>query len=182
MTMLAMSGFFYNWNFFKLDTGLAQLSGDLETLEKNAALYCAQDAAGQAAYNNSLKHPQAAPFCYDYCFSAAYSYALMHTGYGLPVQNTPIKVVNDINGNDLGWAYGAMLYEINRLGWSYSPPSSDVDYSAPFFIALGCIVGLLFTSIALAVSFFKLKREQEQRGIGSSGDNNEYTQMAGESL
>ena len=179
--MLAMSGFFYNWNFFQLDTGLAQLSSDLETLEKNASLYCAQDAAGQAAYNNSLKHPQAAPFCYDYCFSAAYSYALMHTGYGLPVQNTPIKVVNDINGNDLGWAYGAMLYEINRLGWSYSPPSND--YSATILIVLfTSIAGLLFTSIALAVSLFKLKREQEQRGIGSSGDNDEYTQMAGESL
>jgi hypothetical protein len=179
--MLAMSGFFYNWNFFQLDTGLAQLSSDLETLEKNAALYCAQDAAGQAAYNNSLKHPQAAPFCYDYCFSAAYSYALMHTGYGLPVQNTPIKVVNDINGNDLGWAYGAMLYEINRLGWSYSPPSND--YSTTILIVLfTSIAGLLFTSIALAVSLFKLKREQEQRGIGSSGDNDEYTQMAGESL
>ena len=153
-TFLAMSSFFYTWSFFQLPTGAgadAGLSGDLAALVTKAEAFCSMDAKGQAAYNNSLPHPQSPPYVYDYCFGAAYSHALLRLGYGMQESETPIQVSGTINGNSVSWACefmhstdavvfyliqskyfvptfshsqtpisdGAMIWEINRLGWSY---------------------------------------------------------------
>ena len=107
MTFLAMSSFFYTWSFFKLPTGAgvnANRSGDLSALLAAAKSFCSKDAKGQAAYNNSLPYPQQPPYVYNYCFGAAYAFALLHLGYGMPKENTPIQVGSSVNGNSVSWA------------------------------------------------------------------------------
>ena len=169
MTLLAMSSFFFNWDFFQLKTGTGSKSSDVTALLAAAESFCTKDAAGQAAYNNSLPDPQPAPYCYDYCFGAAYSKALLVDGYGLDATKTPIEVVDKImvdgQKNDVTWAYGAMLYEINRLGWTYDAPTAT-PFSTPFYVSLAISLLLLTVTFFLA---FKLQRIKN-RGGGTSED------------
>ena len=166
MKLLAMASFYYNWGFFKLTTGMKEPSSDLNALVAAAESFCNLDAIGQAAYNNSLPHPQHAPFVYDYCFGAAYSHALLHTGYGLPLKDTPLQVVKTINGNDVGWAYGAMLWEINRLGWSYDGNDTCSDFSVPFYVAIGgiCLLGCVIMGLLAMIVRMKRRGENDLNG------------------
>ena len=177
MKLLAMSGFFYDWSFFQLTTGMEEPSSDLNALVAAAESFCNKDAQGQAAYNNSLARPESAPYCYTYCFGAAYAHALLHTGYGMEESNTPIQVVQTISGNDLGWAYGAMLWEVNRLGWSYNGSNASNDSNVAFYVSLGVCGVLLLTTVALAVAFVRLKKQQEEESLFGYNDLN-----GGESL
>ena len=176
MTLLAMSSFFFNWNFFQLKTGAGSESSDVTALLAAAESFCTKDAAGQAAYNNSLPHPQKAPFCYDYCFGAAYSKALLVDGYGLDATKTPIQVVNSItvdgHENDLGWAYGAMLYEINRLGWSYDAPNTATPFSTPFYVSL--VISLLLLTVTFFLAF---KLQRIKNGGGGTSEDASYNNI-----
>jgi hypothetical protein len=61
-----------------------------------------------------------------YCFVASYTYSLLRDGYGFDLDRN-ITVVSKVNGLKVGWALGAMLYEINALPWEYVPPSTWVN-------------------------------------------------------
>lgn len=54
-----------------------------------------------------------------YCFRSAYAFQLLHNGYGFGMNDT-IRATNVINGQKVGWALGAMLYEINAMPWQYA--------------------------------------------------------------
>ena len=61
-------------------------------------------------------------------------------GYGFP-HNQTLTVVDQVNGNKVGWALGAILYEINALPWA---KESNFGDSIPWgWIMAGCIVGML---------------------------------------
>lgn len=53
-----------------------------------------------------------------YCFIAAYAYGMLTEGYHFE-PNRNLTVVAKIDGLKVGWALGAMLYEINALPWEY---------------------------------------------------------------
>ena len=72
------------------------------------------NTAGLVTYNAGLSRPSSSEYLYDFCFNAAFSHALLDKGYGLATNGTPIKVVGKIEGSDVSWAYGSMLYEVNR--------------------------------------------------------------------
>jgi hypothetical protein len=160
MTFIAMSGFYYDWSYFQLSTGAGKLSSSVASLAAAAEIYCNLDAEGQAAYNNSLSHPSPAPFCYNFCFGAAYSQALLVEGYQLPEKNTKVEVVSNINGNDVGWAYGSMLYQINKLGWSYEPPVLAIRTLMYIFGAAAA--ALLLATMVLLVKLIQLRKNKSE--------------------
>jgi Golgi nucleoside diphosphatase len=67
----------------------------------------------------------------SYCFQSAYTYQLLHNGYGFGLDDT-VRVTKVISGHKVGWALGAMLYEINSMPWEHAPDRShepdQIDY------------------------------------------------------
>jgi hypothetical protein len=71
----------------------------------------------------------------SYCFRSVYVFQLLHNGYGFQLNDT-IRAAKVINGHKVGWALGAMLYEINAMPWSYKT-------SHPFSVELSNNDGIL---------------------------------------
>ena len=78
-----------------------------------------------------------APYLYDpqylptLCFGAAYSTALLNDGYGMPMDDTPVDVVDQIKGTSVEWAYGRMIFEANKLAWTYDGPNAPKPTPTP---------------------------------------------------
>jgi hypothetical protein len=51
-----------------------------------------------------------------FCFLSSYAYVLLVDGYGFQ-KNSTLTVLDQVNGNKVGWPLGAILYEINSLPW-----------------------------------------------------------------
>jgi len=84
---------------------------------------CALDHAGLVEFN---KHHKVSEEDLDsYCFRSAYTFQLLHNGYGFGMNET-IRATNVINGQKVGWALGAMLYEINTMPWQYT--KNEIDF------------------------------------------------------
>ena len=61
----------------------------------------------------------------DYCFRSAYVFSLLRYGYGFNMEDN-ITSVDIIDGQKVGWALGAMLYEINAMPWAYSRQEHEI--------------------------------------------------------
>lgn len=51
---------------------------------------------------------------WNFCFNAAFMVNLIGEGYGLDLDR-PINFEEEVNGVDIGWTLGAMIYEVNLL-------------------------------------------------------------------
>jgi len=107
---LAFSNFYHVWDFLKLPS-----RASLNDL-KNASRYaCNLSRKELVIFNNGTIDDADLN---DFCFHSAYSLELLHSGYGFDMDNY-INAYDSLNGLHLGWALGAMLYEINTLPWKY---------------------------------------------------------------
>ena len=61
----------------------------------------------------------------DYCFRSAYVFNLLRYGYGFKMEDN-ITSVDTIGGQKVGWALGAMLYEINTMPWTYDSHEHEI--------------------------------------------------------
>jgi Golgi nucleoside diphosphatase len=86
----------------------------------------------------------------DYCFRAAYVYQMLSAGYGFSPGDT-IRAVKVVHGQKVGWALGAMLYEINTLPWQYQSNSDPVvvDWSHQYvaLVLVGLVVALVLVLV-----------------------------------
>ena len=160
MDMLAVSTFFYVWNFFELKTGADARSDDLNALKAKAKAVCSMSNDEYENYVKKVSGGKIGSRSYNYCAGAGYIHALLSVGYGLDTENTPIRVTKDINGLDAGWQFGAMLYEINRLNWSYNGPSGSEPATVPnplqgaltaVSVCLGLVSVVAITAVVLLV-------------------------------
>ena len=51
-----------------------------------------------------------------FCLMSTYVYTLLIDGIGFK-PNATLTVLDEVNGNKVGWPLGAILYEINSLPW-----------------------------------------------------------------
>eukprot|EP00543_Licmophora_paradoxa_P009285 CAMPEP_0202471548 /NCGR_PEP_ID=MMETSP1360-20130828/85067_1 /ASSEMBLY_ACC=CAM_ASM_000848 /TAXON_ID=515479 /ORGANISM="Licmophora paradoxa, Strain CCMP2313" /LENGTH=127 /DNA_ID=CAMNT_0049097709 /DNA_START=123 /DNA_END=506 /DNA_ORIENTATION=- len=58
----------------------------------------------------------------DVCFQSIYVFHLLRNGYGFRMDDH-VTATEVIGGQQVSWALGAMMYEINTLPWTYE--SSD---------------------------------------------------------
>lgn len=95
------------------------------------------------------------------CFRATYVFQLLHNGFGFQMTDS-IRAVKVVNGHKVGWALGAMLYEINTLPWSYLTPedklvaekaSLQIQWDALFLVAI------LFAMFACLLTMFIVRRQ-----------------------
>lgn len=108
------------------------------------------------------------------CFRAAYVLQLLHKGYGFQMNET-IRVVDVIEGQKVGWALGAMIYEINTLPWSYEGADNtqqqwvvnDTPMNKSNFLssqwAVMIIVGICCTMFTLVVAMLFTRERKLQK-------------------
>eukprot|EP00977_Amphora_coffeiformis_P010914 scaffold2576_cov175-Amphora_coffeaeformis.AAC.18 len=108
---VAFSNYHHVWKFLKLPD-----VSSIAELEAATRHVCAMGHAEVRDWANSKKFPDSE--IDSYCFRSAYVFQLLHNGFGFRMNDT-IRATNVINGHKVGWALGAMLYEINALPWRY---------------------------------------------------------------
>ena len=111
-TFLAMSSYLYTYRFLGLEA-----EADLATLRTRAAFICSKDWQEFRAYGATVNEQE--KFLTETCFQAAYTYALLHHGFGLPEEKTPLVVVSEIGDTTASWAVGKMLLEANAAAWDF---------------------------------------------------------------
>jgi len=79
-----------------------------------------------------------------FCFLSSYAYVLLVDGYGFH-KNSTLTVLDQVNGNKVGWPLGAILYEINSLPWELEQTVPREPWGL-FFLAV--TIGLLFGAVA----------------------------------
>lgn len=117
-SFVGFSNYYHIWKFLKLAEN--STLDQLYTATKNVC---------------SMSHDEVIDFTarrvdYDdidsYCFRSTYAFQLLHSGYGFRMNGT-IRVTKIINGHKIGWALGAMLYEINTMPWTHSPKAPIIQ-------------------------------------------------------
>lgn len=102
---LAFSGYGYVSSFFGLDPTMS-----LPELARRGTQYCATDweqilrdrpAEGQRKYLPS------------YCFKAAYVVTLLTDGFGFALDTDRVVTAGQIQGADVSWVLGALLFELS---------------------------------------------------------------------
>jgi apyrase len=118
-SLYAFSNFAYTWAFLG-----ASATADLADVRARAEAICAMDLFELAEYNAQLPDPAPSAYLSGYCFSAMYALELLTAGYGFPEEDSPITVVDDVNGTEVTWALGSIVYHANALGWELLPPAA----------------------------------------------------------
>lgn len=102
---LAFSGYWYTAAFFKLSQPMS-----IAKLEATGSDYCRSEWT--RIVEKFRKTPKR--FLARYCFSAAYISALLTKGFNFARTSQRIRSVNKINGQDVGWTLGAVIYELSQ--------------------------------------------------------------------
>ena len=115
MEFVAFSNYYQVWKFLNLPE-----RATIAQLEEATRHVCSLDHEGLVAFNTH-HHSFPEDELDSYCFRSAYTLQLLHHGYGFSADDT-IRATNVIHGQKVGWALGAMLYEINTMPWRYAEP------------------------------------------------------------
>ena len=146
---LAFSNFYEVFSFLSLPerASLAELQNATRTV-------CSMSKDEVFEYNKKAGKADADEV-EQYCFRSVYVYQLLRNGYGFE-HDDYITAMNVLHGQKVGWALGAMMYEINTFPWKYVEDelSGDVglmahgrDFSGAFVGTV--LVGVLVTLIAM---------------------------------
>jgi Golgi nucleoside diphosphatase len=150
---VAFSNYYHVWNFLHLP--------ELATLNQleNATRYACNMTHDELVIFNDGKDSDDLD---SFCFQSAYVFQLLHNGFGFQMTDS-IRAVEVLNGHKVGWALGAMLYEINTLPWSYSRPDNNLEAQAKSLQMQWntlFIVATVFTMFAILLSMFLFRRRR----------------------
>jgi|UniRef100_A0A8J9TG60 Golgi nucleoside diphosphatase len=159
---LAFSNYYHVWQFLSLPD-----TASLAQLYNATSFACSLNhdnlvsfAAGSNIDENELD---------SYCFRSTYVFQLLHNGYGFGMNDT-IRAVRVIDGHKVGWALGAMLYEINSMPWKYVTAKEFGDFSIGSIgndVAWGAVVCITLTVLglftALVMTFVLRERRNRRR-------------------
>src|SRR5690606_36473731 len=101
-------------------------------------------------------------FC---CFGLASRRALSADGYRFSLNQT-LTVQDQVNGHSVGWALGAILYEINELPWELEVSAIEA-HPWGFVLAAACIGFSI--GAAAAVCIYRAVVEDKRPSSFSSG-------------
>ena len=118
---LAFSNYYHVWRFLQLPerATIAQL--------ENATRHVCSLSWDELVDFAPAKYRKDGTSLESYCFRSSYVYQLLHSGFGFQNDHV-IRAVQVISGHKVGWALGAMLYEINTLPWKHETQSSKVQH------------------------------------------------------
>jgi hypothetical protein len=105
---LAYAGYYYTYSFLSKVFEKPILS--LAELETAGSQYCSERWEKLDNWEK-LKSYSDEKYLPLWCFRAAYIAALLQTGYGFPNATQQIFTTDTIQGNEISWTLGAMVYE-----------------------------------------------------------------------
>lgn len=112
--------------------------------------------------------PFSTPLLAHYCFLVSYTYTMLRDGFHFE-SNRTITVRGKINNLKVGWALGAMLYEINALPWEYIKPYTWFrGFFGSFILNIILAVVMLFFLIKSHKSAVTIKRSRSTSGLPKS--------------
>ncbi len=129
-----------------------------------------------------LVHEYSSPYASTLCFGLSYYKELLISGYGFSPVATPttgpmFQVLQQMNGYDLGWALGGMLYQANAMGWNLPSMSGgggdDADNKAHTdTIVVGVVLSVLLLCVttALVVVYFRYQSLMQRVGISDGSE------------
>jgi len=144
----AFSGYTYVTQFFNLPSNVSLLK-----MKSIADSWCIQnwtEINTQYGWTNNTFLP-------TYCFMINYVVALLNYGYGFSDNETSVTFVSYIDGVELAYAPGALMYELSLLGWG-----RPWYQSWPMWvIVIGSVIGIiLIVAISyMIMSIIRAKRE-----------------------
>jgi hypothetical protein len=158
-SFIAFSNYRHVWDFLQLED-VASLSQLL-----NATKYvCSLSKDDYMAFNNGKVDEDEVE---DYCFRSAYVFQLLHNGYGFKMDDN-ITSLEVINGLKVGWALGAMLYELNAMPWTYESHEHElsvfehqavIEDRTLVFVVILSIIGFLTSGVL----YYKLRQVESKR-------------------
>jgi apyrase len=101
----------------------------LMTLRRSVETFCRLDwPAQQRRYANASA---------NWCFQAGWIATLLHDGYGFDDLGTRILFMDSINGVQLDWTLGSMLYEVNAMPFEIDQPQCTPSQPGALFPSSG---------------------------------------------
>jgi len=145
---LAFSNYYHVWNFL----GLPERAS-LQELHDATRNICGMTEDELLQFNKHTGKEDAHE-ALDYCFRSAYVFNILRHGYGFDLDEH-ITATEVLNGQKVGWALGAMLYEINTFPWDYVPKLSPLEVAdrndqntiASMFVFV-TLLGILVSTLA----------------------------------
>jgi hypothetical protein len=149
---LAFSNYFHVWEFLNLPERSSL--NDLENATRHA---CSLSEEELTKFNDERIDPSQVN---DFCFHSAFAFNVLHHGYGFDKRHH-ITATNVVNGQKVGWALGAMMYEINTLPWKVvnkhsteeALRGSDWSLFLAFFV-------VTFTAMLVSVTYIFYRRSK----------------------
>eukprot|EP01119_Soliformovum_irregulare_P013408 TRINITY_DN3557_c0_g1_i1.p1 TRINITY_DN3557_c0_g1~~TRINITY_DN3557_c0_g1_i1.p1 ORF type:complete len:552 (-),score=99.89 TRINITY_DN3557_c0_g1_i1:723-2252(-) len=114
MPTIQQNRIFYGFNGFFFLTKFLNLSSnvDIETIKSATEEFC--DMTWEEI---NVHHSGNNQFLQTYCFLGTWAVTLLHDGYGFNLNSTQVITHGEIDGVQLGWTYGAMLFEADLVEW-----------------------------------------------------------------
>ena len=161
----------YPWQFLQMPA-----VGTLPQFKEAAANICSKSFNDIVLYDAALtyiktpKHSSLLPY---YCFLSSYIVVLLEDGYGFTSNNT-FSAQGEVKGNQVGWAYGAMLYEVNSLPFRLEEPD-EIRLLGRLMLAWSCgvVAGVIVVGGVLSQFLYRPNQRpssQERRGGGREDD------------
>jgi Golgi nucleoside diphosphatase len=155
---LAFSNFYHAWDFLGLPS-----RSSLTELDAAARTACSmskqqlQDFAGHRVDADTLD---------EMCFRSTYAFQLLRNGYGFQMDDY-ITATGVVAGQKVGWALGAMMYEINTLPWHYDKNSraATKEHKSYHDNELGTTIffsALVFGMFVAMASIFRSRRAEKR--------------------
>ena len=165
---LAFSNYFHVWEFL----GLPQRAS-VQELYNATQMICSMSQ--EELFDFNKKHAKVAEGeAIDFCFRSSYVFNILRNGYKFK-NDDYITATDVLNGHKVGWALGAMLYEINTFPWEYvdtrhkSMELTDSDAYSDSYTRyshrtphLTFIVFMLLSIIISLASMFTVRRKRRE--------------------
>jgi Golgi nucleoside diphosphatase len=152
---LAFSNYYAVWTFLGLPS-----RSSLRDVQVAARTYC--EMSLEDVTNIAGHRLEDGEDIVDYCFRSVYVFQILHNGYGFELDDY-VTSAGVVSGQKVGWALGAMLYEINTLPWHYDPVSLP---GSGHPIATGVFSVLV---LVLCIGLYSVFRAQRKRRAQREG-------------
>lgn len=153
---LAFSNYYHVWQFLHLPD-----KASIAQLEDATRHACSLTKTELIVFNDGVVSEGDLD---SYCFRSAYVYQLLRNGFGFKDDDL-IRATRVIEGHRVGWATGAMLYEINAMPWKYVEKDNDTAVSigqpsAYKEVTAVILIGVI-SMVSLMVALFRLSQRRQ---------------------
>lgn len=143
---VGISSYKYAWSFLRMPT-----TSTLDEFRQRAKEICSMSFGDILQYYEEMNaiNSDLSDYLPYYCFLSSYTLTLLQTGFGFR-HNQTLTVTDVIGDHDVGWALGAMMFEINVLPWELASPNLNIYHG---YLLPGCI-GMIIGAI---IAYFIVK-------------------------